>query len=132
MDFGDILDRWEKGAKKLKKPGGDDWVDAYPPEETDTRDEEHRNADAARRRLALRNMDPQRSLDLHGLTRKEAFERVDAFIDECRTEGLTKVLVIHGKGLHSKGRPVLGKEIRLHVSLKPFTGEVGTAAKQWG
>ena len=135
MGFGDILDGWEKDRKKKKKkPGMGEWMEAYPPKDEDVTDDSagHPNAEAARLRKVLRNMEPQRTLDLHGLTRVEAMQRVDSFLDECRQDGLTKVLIVHGKGHHSKGEPVLGPEIRRYVSGKDFTGESQTADNRWG
>lgn len=51
-------------------------------------------------------------LDLHGLTRIEAKERVERFILENRQKQNRCVLIVHGRGLHSKdGIPVLKQAV---------------------
>lgn len=49
----------------------------------------------------------QRQVDLHGLRRDEARERLAEFLREAVKQGLRCVRVIHGKGLNSEGVPVL-------------------------
>lgn len=52
-------------------------------------------------------------LDLHGLTRDEARERLAAFLNECRKRGTRCIRIIHGKGLGSKNKePVLKQKVR--------------------
>jgi DNA-nicking Smr family endonuclease len=59
----------------------------------------------------------QAHLDLHGLTRPEARERVDRFVDEQRKLGHRCVLIIHGRGLNSKDQiPVLKERLRVWLS----------------
>ena len=49
-----------------------------------------------------------RALDLHGMTRDEAFAALDRFIDRARREGARAARIIHGKGYRSQdGRAVL-------------------------
>jgi DNA-nicking Smr family endonuclease len=55
----------------------------------------------------------QAHVDLHGLTRDEARTRVGKFIDESRRAGRRCVLIVHGRGLHSKDQiPVLKEAVR--------------------
>jgi DNA-nicking Smr family endonuclease len=55
----------------------------------------------------------QGHVDLHGLTREEAKARVSRFIDESRRAGQRCVLIVHGRGLHSKDQiPVLKEAVR--------------------
>lgn len=55
----------------------------------------------------------QAQLDLHGLRRDEARERLAAFLREAVRSGLRCVRVIHGKGNGSPGRePVLKGKVR--------------------
>jgi DNA-nicking Smr family endonuclease len=77
-------------------------------------------------------MKPKRSLDLHGHSVNEALHLLDIFIKECKRDGIQKILVIHGKGMHSKLKPVLGKRIRDYLEQCPFTGELGIAPKNMG
>lgn len=47
-------------------------------------------------------------LDLHGYTRDEAFQELEAFLSTCSKRGFRCVQVVHGKGLNSKNsEPVL-------------------------
>ncbi len=55
----------------------------------------------------------QAQLDLHGLRREEARERLNRFIHDARRGGLRCVRVIHGKGNGSPGRePVLKGKVK--------------------
>jgi DNA-nicking Smr family endonuclease len=55
----------------------------------------------------------QAQLDLHGLRREEARERLNRFIHDARRGGLRCVRVIHGKGNGSPGRePVLKSKVK--------------------
>ena len=55
----------------------------------------------------------QAQLDLHGLRRDEARERLTRFIHDTRRAGLRCVRVIHGKGNGSPGRePVLKSKVQ--------------------
>jgi DNA-nicking Smr family endonuclease len=55
----------------------------------------------------------QAQLDLHGLRREEARERLNRFIHDARRGGLRCVRVIHGKGNGSPGRePVLKAKVK--------------------
>lgn len=59
----------------------------------------------------------QAYLDLHGLTRSEAREELEAFVEGSRRKGHRCVLVVHGRGLHSKDHiPVLKESVQLWLS----------------
>ena len=62
--------------------------------------EEHKRAVLTVSRL--RAMPPQATLDLHGDTVREAEDEVRRFLDECSANGLRKISIITGKGLHSE------------------------------
>ncbi len=67
---------------------------------------------------------PQEEFDFHGrgiLTHGDMKRLTDEFLDECRDRGLTKVLFITGKGLHSrKGMPVIKPFLRKYLGGKDF------------
>ncbi len=78
----------------------------------------------------------QRQLDLHGLRRDEARERLSFFIRDAYKQGIRCVRVVHGKGLGSPGKaPVLKsrvqswlvqkKEVLAFVQAKPADGGAG-------
>jgi DNA-nicking Smr family endonuclease len=55
----------------------------------------------------------QAEVDLHGLRRDEARERLGGFLREAQRQGFRCVRVVHGKGLGSPGRtPVLKGKVR--------------------
>jgi DNA-nicking Smr family endonuclease len=67
----------------------------------------------------------QAHVDLHGLTRDEAKLRVIKFIDESRKAGRRCVLIVHGRGLHSKDQiPVLKEAVRTWLERGPVARAV--------
>ena len=74
----------------------------------------------------LRKMRAEAKIDLHGLTRDEAWERLESFVAECLGRGLKKILIVHGKGNHSHGSdPVLGPMVRLFIEQNAHLGTSG-------
>ncbi len=67
----------------------------------------------------------QGHVDLHGLTREEAKRAVEAFLRAARSGGKRCVLVVHGRGLHSKDQlPVLKDALRTWLSTARFSRHV--------
>ncbi len=65
------------------------------------------------RRLRRGDYAVQAHLDLHGLTRSEAKEALVGFVDQSCYRGYRCVLVVHGRGLHSKDQiPVLKESVQ--------------------
>lgn len=59
----------------------------------------------------------QAHLDLHGMTKAEAKEALERFIHQARLKGHRCVLVVHGRGLHSKDQlPVLKENLQSWLS----------------
>ena len=109
MNFADILDEWDRRT-----------ASAYIKKEV----EKPKNEKAReRRRLLLKK--PDAIIDLHGLTQEEAWEALDDFFDRSRSMGLEKILVIHGKGNHSKNEGVLKEITMKFIELCSFAGENG-------
>ncbi len=59
-------------------------------------------------------------LDLHGLTAVEAEEALERFFQEALHRGDKCVLVIHGRGLSSPGKPVLKEKVRIWLEKGPY------------
>jgi DNA-nicking Smr family endonuclease len=144
MDFGDILDQWER-RRSGAHPGG---KTAGPPEpapkahpmdiwlrtassqgrsgiydkDAEMEDEGRRSGEK-RRRLRVKKADAV--IDIHGLTRDEAWEALERFFDGARERGLEKLLIIHGKGNHSAGEAVLKRIVREFIERCPCAGESG-------
>jgi DNA-nicking Smr family endonuclease len=160
MDFGSILDEWERrtaakeSAASSGKTGRPARLKRLSPENAGelpcrnreetlprldpltawlrlnpvyNKDDETAEGDAAagerRRRLLARR--PDAALDLHGLTRDEAWDALDRFFRDGRLRGLKKLLIIHGKGNHSNGAGVLKETCRTFIERCPFAGESG-------
>jgi DNA-nicking Smr family endonuclease len=140
MNFGEILDRWEKsqgsggkGAARRAKPRLDMQValERYPPGEQDPEVHERQSLNG-RGLPSLKDLKAQAVLDLHGLSSAEAEEALDRFIRDSRSRGLTKVLIVHGKGLHSPGQPVLQRVVQNYLEKCPHTGAFARANRAEG
>lgn len=68
------------------------------------------------RRLHNGDFSIQAYMDLHGFGIQDAFIKVDGFLNEAIRSGLRAVLIIHGRGLSSPGRPVLKEKLRQWLS----------------
>jgi DNA-nicking Smr family endonuclease len=63
----------------------------------------------------------QGHIDLHGLTREEAKQAVDRFLKAARADGKRCVLVVHGRGMHSRDQvPVLKEALRTWLATARF------------
>jgi DNA-nicking Smr family endonuclease len=63
----------------------------------------------------------QGHVDLHGMTRAEAKAAVDDFLRRSRQAGKRCVLVVHGRGTHSKDQlPVLKEALKTWLSTNRF------------
>lgn len=73
------------------------------------------------RRLRRGDYAVQGHLDLHGMTRQEARLAVDRFLRESRRRGHRCVLVVHGRGSHSRDQvPVLKEALRSWLATARF------------
>lgn len=107
--FGDILAQWEKtSASKKVKP--------------EPRDEEYPQEQHS---VSAKKLPVDGTLDLHGLTASEAENRLENFFARARKAGWRKVLIIHGKGIHSKEEPVLKKVVMDFIARSPAAGAHG-------
>jgi DNA-nicking Smr family endonuclease len=157
MDFGDILDQWEgrqsggsgansgalsganSGAKKTvarnnsaepvsapKANPIDVWLRINGVHDKDA-EAEHEAWNRAGQRRRLHTKRPDAVIDIHGLTRDEAWEALERFFAGARERGFEKLLVIHGKGNHSQTESVLKRAVRDFIERCPFAGESGYA-----
>ena len=76
-------------------------------------------------RLKRGEIPPRRSLDLHGLTQKEAHRDVRAFLRQSRLDGENCVLIITGKGINSPvGAGVLKEAVPHWISQSPNVNHI--------
>lgn len=114
-----------------------DWfahMDRFGPENSldPAKDRGDRTGPTAGRR-EMEKAPVQDRLDLHGLTLEESKTQLARFIAESRRFGYTKVLVIHGKGLHSPGgASVLKTELKSLFKRMKGVEASGEAPKDQG
>jgi len=178
MDFGEILERWEKqqtaaakkerekkasqqvSHKKANAPTKEEkeaanqkktfeqimeednkrrvnpmelWLDRYGVIDKDAEADEFNEQSKMENREYLRTMRPEAKLDLHGLTRDEAWLKLEGFVNDCIRRGLKKILIVHGKGNHSRGSdPVLGQTVRSFIEQNKHLGTSGHPDRSMG
>jgi len=123
-----------KVAKTLPKVNPMDvWLRRYGTQDKDTvTDNEEASVTPAEKRRRLRAKNCEAVIDLHGLTRDEAWTRLDSFFSDCRKKGLEKILIIHGKGTHSVENPVLRQMVSSFLEQNSHAGESGVSSKDDG
>jgi DNA-nicking Smr family endonuclease len=148
MNFGAILDEWERMVKEKPSAQGvqkkaeqvkpqkkqekketesvdplTTWLRINGVHDKDAEDLDAESARARRRRLLQKR--PDAMIDLHGLTQAEAWTALESFFADCRRQGFEKLSIIHGKGNHSAGNGVLKETVRSFIERCPFAGESG-------
>lgn len=78
------------------------------------------------KQLQRGRLKPEAELDLHGLTRDEAIEKVGHFLDNAAFHQLQLVLIVTGKGSHSEEGPVLRSAVETWLQQA-----VGTVVAEW-
>jgi len=104
MDFSRILEAWEKRAPRDSQIRDKDQELPREPQLPPRTDMEKAPLDD--------------ELDLHGLLVDQALGALRNFLRESRQAGYQKVLVIHGKGLHSEHRRSVVKDAVQQALLK--------------
>lgn len=179
MDFGDILDKWDKTQKEkpkqIQRPAGSgkklnapsliekeeeqkarerrrlipqkqkesqkakkdeelmkQWILRYGVIDKDARAEEAEKNQLAQDMEYVKYMPAEASLDLHGMTREEAWITLDKFVESCQKRKIRKVLIIHGKGNHSSENPVLGGLVHNFIERDYRLGASGHPDKKLG
>ena len=112
------------------------WLDRYGVHDKDARPEplsaeDMRRMQAEERRRLIK-MKPEARIDLHGRVAEGVDSELDSFFDDCLRRGIKKVLIVHGKGIHSNGRPVLSSMVKSYLDRCRFAGECGQADKYGG
>ncbi len=73
------------------------------------------------RRLRRGEYAVQGHIDLHGMSREEAKGTVDRYLRQARNQGKRCVLVVHGRGIHSKDQvPILKDALRSWLATNRF------------
>ena len=123
-------------ARKKEPPHAhpvDVWMRRHGIEDKDTATAASAEAvTPAERRRLLHARKPEAVIDLHGMTRDDAWTRLESFFADCRRRGFEKVLIIHGKGTHSEGGSVLISLVKHFIEQNPHAGESGFSAREDG
>lgn len=86
---------------------------------------EESEIDYAQMRRRLRNMRCEAEIDLHGMTCIEAEAALNVFFEDAKRNGFKKVLITHGKGIHSESGGVLSSFVRAYLEKQKSAGETG-------
>jgi len=169
MDFGAVLDEWDRLQKEAKRkarggnPASGKKADAPEKSEAPSKYSEAGNGFAKRidpqeawlrrygvvdkdkiasleaernrerSQLYIKKIPVEAKIDLHGLTREEARSRLSIFVGDCVKRGLRKILIVHGKGIHTTGSdPVLGEEVRKFIEQDRRCGRSGHPDRRMG
>lgn len=122
----------EEDAKKAINPM-ELWLRRYGVTDKDKAADEYAERTKMESREYLRTMRPEARIDLHGLTRDEAWSRLTSFVNDCIRRDLKKILIIHGKGNHSHGSdPVLGPMVKTFIEQNKNLGSSGHPDRSMG
>jgi DNA-nicking Smr family endonuclease len=145
VNFKDILDTWESSEKKkisYNKPAREnntskysmeEYLKLFPPEKENIIFEQEKIAPQRIKNKNYRRMKIQETLDLHGFKLVSARVALEDFIKNCKRKKIEKILIIHGKGLHSEsGDSVLRKTVKDFLMNCPDIGEIGHPSEKDG
>lgn len=139
MDFGEVLEEWEKNRKTptirsedKRKECEAHWLESYPPGKKEIAEKAEVIRSSSKKRKNLKRLKSEKICDLHGLTRKEAQKALDQFVKNNYNLKIYKILVIHGKGLHSPGEPVLKKTVIEYMRNSKLIAEWGSCLQKDG
>ncbi len=125
-------EQMKEDAKKQINPM-ELWLRRYGVTDKDKAADEYEERSKMESREYLRTMRPEARIDLHGLTREEAWARLNSFVNDCIRRGLKKILIIHGKGNHSHGSdPVLGPMVKTFIEQNKNLGSSGHPDRAMG
>lgn len=125
-------EQMKEDAKKQINPM-ELWLRRYGVTDKDKAADEYEERSKMESREYLRTMRPEARIDLHGLTRDEAWARLNSFVNDCIRRGLKKILIIHGKGNHSHGSdPVLGPMVKTFIEQNKNLGSSGHPDRAMG
>jgi len=148
MDFGDIMKDWDarqrsdarKAAALAKaqaarespaRSAQERWLDRHGVGPDALRDEGAEAGNYLSRR-EIDAMPVDAILDLHGKTAAEAELALEEFFRAARARACRKLLIIHGKGLHSEGESVLGTLVARWLERCPTAGRNAKADRTQG
>jgi DNA-nicking Smr family endonuclease len=132
VDFGEILEKWEKQTADLGQIYDKDAASLQEGNVKETVFDGTKVRGERRSRLLRKN--PDDFIDLHGLSRDEAWMALEVFFENSRRKGCEKVLIIHGKGNHRNelSEGALRNLSRRFIESCSFAGESGYSSAREG
>jgi DNA-nicking Smr family endonuclease len=107
------------------------WLDRYGvPEEARRDGDIPVQGPPPKRELARLPIDG--TIDLHGMTVPDAIASLELFFSRAEAAAWRKVLIVHGKGIHSKDGPILIDTVRRWLERRPSAGRSGPADAEFG
>ena len=114
MNFGDILEKWERGQPYASQNNS-----------MNKDSNAQKTSVPGEKRRRLMHTQPDDIIDIHGYTDEKAWVRLDQFFTNAKDNGFEKLRIIHGKGNRSQGEAVLKQTVRRFIEQCPFAGENG-------
>ena len=109
--FADIFAQWEKTPEAKKAEAQIKEKESQP--------------QAPKRSINYEKISADATVDLHGLTVAEAQAQLQNIFIKAHRLGWKKVLIIHGKGIHSKEEPKLKKAVMDFIEHSAYAGKHG-------
>lgn len=140
-DFGETLRKWEQLREEKKEEDKtnpmSEALDLYPPSGKVAKEKSRGSSGAgpeSKRTVAGRRLPVSEVVDLHGMTGAEAIEICESAIRRNALPGeRRRILLIHGKGIHSSRGRRLSEVVRNYLKNHPLVGETGIPpAKEGG
>jgi len=109
------------------------WLDMYGTVDKDAEAKGYADSTRMKSREYIKNLKIDATIDLHGLTRDEAYRALSGFVNDCVRKNYKKILIVHGKGIHSgKGEPVIASMVKTFIQQNSHLGASGHADKTMG
>ncbi|MFP4426260.1 MAG: Smr/MutS family protein [Spirochaetaceae bacterium] len=134
-DFEETLRKWEaQRREERKKNPMEEAIELYPPTKRIAKEKDSAALSGRKKAVAGRRLPVRELVDLHGLTSGEAIMLCEEAIRRNALPGeYRRILIIHGKGIHSVGGAKLLAVVRKYVKNHPLVGEIGVPpAKEGG
>jgi DNA-nicking Smr family endonuclease len=92
------------------------FTDRLPADEPDPSDTGHHASPRRMRQFRQGHLVPDGRLDLHGLHRDQALEKVRWYLQDAAWQGLRTILIITGRGKNSPEGPVLREAVARYLN----------------
>ena len=127
-----VRQQMEEDRKKRINPM-EMWLSRYGVIDKDKSIEQYEQSQKLKSHEYVKDMPVDAYLDLHGMTRDEAWKHLEVFVNDCVRRKLKKIMIIHGKGNHSSSHdPILGEVVRVFIERDQRLGASGHPGRSQG